>query len=46
MKGFEPKKNKNEDAGMKNFIVNNFMDFKMIDSRIIISQVQEFQLIL
>jgi hypothetical protein len=40
------KKNKNEDVGMKKFIVNNFMDFKMVDSRTIISQVQEFQLIL
>lgn len=39
-------KNKNEDVGMKKFIVNNFMDFKMVDSRTIISQVQEFQLIL
>jgi len=47
MKGFDKKKkNKNEDVGMKKFIVNNFMDFKMVDSRTIISQVQEFQLIL
>jgi hypothetical protein len=45
MKGFD-KKNKNEDASMKKFTVNNFMDFKMVDSRTITSQVQEFQLIL
>ena len=40
------KKDKNKDAGIKKFIVNNFMDFKMVESRTIITQVQKFQLIL
>jgi hypothetical protein len=29
---------------MKKFITNNFLDLKMIDLRIVMSQVQEFQL--
>ncbi|RVW83338.1 Retrovirus-related Pol polyprotein from transposon TNT 1-94 [Vitis vinifera] len=40
------KKYKTEDAGMKKFIVGKFLDFKMIDSKIVISQVQELQVIL
>jgi len=35
-----------EDADVKKFIVIKFLDFKMVDSRIVMSQVQEFQLIL
>ncbi|CAL8118822.1 unnamed protein product [Prunus armeniaca] len=35
-----------EDAGMKKFIVGRFLDFKMVDSKTVISQVQELQLIL
>ncbi|KAK3016694.1 hypothetical protein RJ639_007099 [Escallonia herrerae] len=35
-----------EDAGLKKFIVGKFLDFKMVDSKTVISQVQEFQLIL
>jgi hypothetical protein len=31
---------------VKKFIVIKFLDFKMIDSRIVMSQVQELQLIL
>lgn len=38
------KKYKVEDVDMKKFIINNFLDFKMIDLRIVMSQVQEFQL--
>ncbi|KAL6333744.1 hypothetical protein AAG906_028930 [Vitis piasezkii] len=40
------KKYKTEDAGMKKFIVGKFLDFKMIDSKTVISQVQELQVIL
>ena len=41
------KRFKVEVAGMKKFIVNKFLDFKMVSSKIIImSQVQEFQLTL
>ncbi|RVW73229.1 Retrovirus-related Pol polyprotein from transposon TNT 1-94 [Vitis vinifera] len=40
------KKYKIEDAGMKKFIVGKFLDFKMIDSKTVISQVQELQVIL
>ncbi|CAL2235342.1 unnamed protein product [Prunus armeniaca] len=35
-----------EDAGMKKFIVGRFLDYKMVDSKTVISQVQELQLIL
>ncbi|KAK3028793.1 hypothetical protein RJ639_039059 [Escallonia herrerae] len=35
-----------EDAGSKKFVVGKFLDFKMMDSKTVISQVQEFQLIL
>jgi len=31
---------------MKKFTVNKFLDFKMVSSKIIMSQVQEFQLTL
>lgn len=40
------KKDKNENDGMKKFTVNYLMDFKMVESRTIITQVQKFQLIL
>ncbi|KAK3005769.1 hypothetical protein RJ639_017581 [Escallonia herrerae] len=40
------RKYKTEVAGSKKFVVGKFLDFKMVDSKTVISQVQEFQLIL
>ncbi|KAK3024218.1 hypothetical protein RJ639_044687 [Escallonia herrerae] len=40
------RKYKTEDAGSKKFVVGKFLDFKMVDSKTVISQVQEFQVIL
>ncbi|KAK4397205.1 hypothetical protein Sango_1557100 [Sesamum angolense] len=40
------KKYKIEDAGLKKFIVGKFFDFKMMDSKTVMNQVQEFQMIL
>ncbi|KAK3037495.1 hypothetical protein RJ639_031989 [Escallonia herrerae] len=40
------RKYKTEDTGSKKFVVGKFLDFKMVDSKTVISQVQEFQLIL
>ena len=40
------KKYKSEDAGSKKFVVGRFMDYKMVDSKPIMSQVQELQLII
>ncbi|KAK3021331.1 hypothetical protein RJ639_047074 [Escallonia herrerae] len=40
------RKYKTEDAGSKKFVVGKFLNFKMVDSKTVISQVQEFQLIL
>ncbi|XP_075524571.1 uncharacterized protein LOC142556973 [Primulina tabacum] len=40
------KKYKTEDAGVKKFVVGRFMDFKMVDTKSVISQVQEFQIII
>ena len=40
------KKYKTEDAGTKKFVVGKFLDFVMIDSKTVISQVQSLQLIL
>ena len=40
------KKYKTEDAGVKKFVVGRFLDYKMVDSKTVVSQVQEFQLIL
>lgn len=40
------KKYKTEDAGTKKFIVGKFLDYKMVDSKTVISQVQELQVIL
>lgn len=39
-------KYKTEDTSTKKFVVSHFLDFKMIDSKIVISQVQDLQLIL
>ncbi|GMY19700.1 Retrovirus-related Pol polyprotein from transposon TNT 1-94 [Fagus crenata] len=39
------KKYKTEAAGTKKFIVGRFLDYKMLDSKTVISQVQELQLI-
>ena len=39
-------KYKTEDAGAKKFVVGRFLDFKMVDSKTVISQVQEIQVIL
>ncbi|KZV24914.1 hypothetical protein F511_21612 [Dorcoceras hygrometricum] len=40
------RKYKTEDAGAKKFLVGRFLDLKMLDSKPVISQVQELQLIL
>ena len=40
------KKYKTEDAGMKKFIAGKFLDFKMIDAKTVISQIQELQVII
>ena len=40
------KKYKTEDAGLKNFVVGKFLDYKMLDSKTVISQVQDLQVIL
>ncbi|KAL2466528.1 Retrovirus-related Pol polyprotein from transposon TNT 1-94 [Abeliophyllum distichum] len=40
------RKYKTEDAGAKKFIVGRFLDYKMMDSKTVISQVQELQIIL
>ncbi|KAJ9544786.1 hypothetical protein OSB04_024493 [Centaurea solstitialis] len=40
------KKYKTEDAGSKKFVVARFLEFKMSDSKIVISQVQELQVML
>ncbi|XP_022849837.1 uncharacterized protein LOC111371918 [Olea europaea var. sylvestris] len=39
-------KYKTEDAGLKKFVVGKFLDFKMVDSKTVMTQVQEIQLIL
>ena len=39
-------KYKIEDVGAKKFVVNRFLNFKMVDSKTMISQVQEIQVIL
>ncbi|XP_074560084.1 uncharacterized protein LOC141816146, partial [Curcuma longa] len=36
-------KYRTEDAGAKKFVVGRFLDFKMVDSKTVISQVQELQ---
>jgi len=40
------KKYKIEDAGNKKFIVGRFLEYKIVDNKTMISQLQEFQLIL
>ena len=40
------RKYKPDDAGAKKFFMGCFLDFKMLDSKTVISQVQEFQVIL
>jgi len=40
------KKYKTEDVGIKKFIVGRFLKYKMVDNKTVISEVQEFQLIL
>ncbi|RVW26496.1 Retrovirus-related Pol polyprotein from transposon TNT 1-94 [Vitis vinifera] len=39
-------KYKTEDAGAKKFVVGRFLDYKMVDSKTVVSQVQELQVIL
>ncbi|XP_039013529.1 uncharacterized protein LOC120143213 [Hibiscus syriacus] len=39
-------KYKTEDAGAKKFLVAKFLNFVMVDSKIVVNQVQEFQLII
>ena len=40
------KKYKTEDAGLKKFVMGKFLDYKMLDSKTVISQVQDLQVIL
>ena len=40
------KEYKTEDAGMKKFIVAKFLGYKMIDSKTVVTQVQELQVII
>ncbi|KAI3808754.1 hypothetical protein L1987_24715 [Smallanthus sonchifolius] len=40
------RKYKTEDAGTKKFVVARFLDYKMVDEKTVISQVQELQVIL
>jgi len=40
------KKYKTEYAGTKKFVVGRFLEYKMVDNKTVISQMQEFQLIL
>ena len=43
---FLDKKYKTEDARLKKFVVGKFLDYKMLDSKTVISQVQDLQVIL
>ena len=40
------KKYKTEDAGLKKFVVGKFLEYKMLASKTVISQVQDLQVIL
>ncbi|KAL5553204.1 hypothetical protein UlMin_040605 [Ulmus minor] len=40
------RKYKSEDAGSKKFVVGQFLDYKMVDSKSVIDQVQDIQVIL
>ena len=35
-----------EDAGLKKFVVGKFLDYKIIDSKSVMSQVQELHIIM
>ena len=39
-------KNKTEDTGLKKFVVGKFLEYKMLDSKTVISQVQDLHVIL
>ncbi|XP_059306151.1 uncharacterized protein LOC132057527 [Lycium ferocissimum] len=39
-------KYKTEDAGLKNFIATKFLDYKMVDDKSVVTQVQELQVII
>ena len=40
------RKYKTEDAGAKKFVLGRFLDYKMVDSKTVVGQVQELQVIL
>ena len=40
------KKYNTEDAGLKKFVVGKFLDYKMLDTKTVIIQVQDLQVIL
>ena len=40
------RKHKIEDVGVKKFVMDRFLDYKMVDSKTMVSQVQELQVIL
>ncbi|XP_055824810.1 uncharacterized protein LOC129893325 [Solanum dulcamara] len=40
------KKYETEDAGLKKFVAATFLDYKMVDSKIVMSQIQELQVII
>ncbi|KAL1545220.1 cleavage and polyadenylation specificity factor subunit 1-like [Salvia divinorum] len=40
------KKYRSDDAGTKKFVIAKYLDYKMVDSRLVMDQVQEFQLII
>ena len=40
------KKYKTKNAGLKEFVVGKFLDYKMLDSKIVINQVQDLQVIM
>ena len=44
--GILGQKYKTEDTGLKKFVVGKFLDYKMLDSKTVISQVQDLQVIL
>ncbi|XP_070664532.1 uncharacterized protein [Malus domestica] len=43
---FERKKYKTEDAGSKKFVVGKFLDYKMVDSKFVVSQSEDLQKII
>lgn len=46
MEGADKRKYKTEDAGTKKFFIARFLEFKMINSKFVVSQVQELQVII